>query len=388
MNSGFWKDRKVLVTGHTGFKGSWLCLWLQAVGARVVGYAQPAPTHPNLFEIADIADGMTSITGDVRDLESIKNVIAVHRPEIIFHMAAQPLVHYSYQNPVETYTTNVIGTVNLLEAVRLSAGCQVVVCITSDKCYANREWHWGYREDEPFGGHDPYSSSKGCAELAIAAYRDSYFSSRASETKIASARAGNVIGGGDWAKDRLVPDIIAALAAKRPVVIRNPSAIRPWQHVLAPLSGYFSLAEKLWSNGAPFAQGWNFGPSDEEVRPVSWIVTKLGDLWHADAGWQMDADNNPHEDHYLKLDCSKARALLGWSPKLGLEATLEWIVEWHLAYLREDNMRRVSENQIRRYQELAVDPQSGCSAQPRESDDDKLATVLAPRSRRRREVRA
>jgi CDP-glucose 4,6-dehydratase len=354
MNSGFWKNKKVLVTGHTGFKGSWLCLWLQALSARVVGYALPPPTQPSLFEIAGVGQNMTSITGDVRDLDSLKAAIDAHHPEIIFHMAAQPLVHYSYRNPVETYTTNVIGTVNLLEAVRVSSGCQVIVCITSDKCYANREWHWGYREDEPFGGHDPYSSSKGCAELAIAAYRDSYFSSTTSETKIASARAGNVIGGGDWAKDRLVPDIVAALVANRPVVIRNPSAIRPWQHVLAPLSGYLSLAEKLWCNGAQFAQGWNFGPSDEEVQPVSWIVTKLADLWRADAGWQRDADENPHEDHYLKLDCSKARALLGWSPKLGLEATLEWIVDWHLAYLCEDDMRRVSENQIQRYQELTL----------------------------------
>jgi len=357
MNRTFWRGKKVLITGDTGFKGSWLSLWLQALGSHVCGYALPPPTQPSLFEIAQVAEGMACATGDVRDLEHLKTVVAMHRPEIVFHMAAQPLVHYSYRNPVETYTTNVIGTVNLLEAVRMSKGVRVVVCITSDKCYANKEWFWGYREDEPLGGHDPYSSSKGCAELVIAAYRDSYFSPQtypSHGTAIASARAGNVIGGGDWAKDRLIPDIVAAFMEKRPVVVRNPNAIRPWQHVLAPLSGYLLLAEKLWTHGPEFAQSWNFGPNDEEVKPVSWIVEYLTNVWGTGASWKMDAGENPHEDTYLKLDCSKARTLLGWSPTLRLSTTLEWIVEWYLAYSQGDDMRCLTENQLRKYEGIAA----------------------------------
>ncbi len=360
MSRTFWKDKKVLITGHTGFKGSWLSLWLQGLGADVLGYALPPPTEPSLFKVANVADGMTSIIGDVRDLEHLQAVITEHRPEVIIHMAAQPLVRYSYENPIETYGTNVMGTANVLEAVRQSDSARVVVCITSDKCYDNKEWLWGYRENEPMGGHDPYSSSKGCAELVIAAYRNSYFSADEPECRtvaLASARAGNVIGGGDWAQDRLVPDIMQAILANRPVIIRYPHAIRPWQHVLEPLSGYLSLAEMLWEQGPEFAQAWNLGPSDEDAKPVSWVAEKLTTLWGENARWELDAPQaqHPHEAAYLKLDCSKAKSLLKWSPKLDLPTTLEWIVEWYRGYQHNQNMRHLTEAQIARYEDTASD---------------------------------
>lgn len=353
MNRTFWQGKKVLVTGHTGFKGSWLSLWLQSLGANVVGYALQPPTQPSLFEIANVADGMMSILGDVRDLEHLESVIAEHRPEIIVHLAAQPLVRYSYEDPIETYSTNVMGTVNVLEAVRRSESVRVVVSITSDKCYENKEWVWGYRENERLGGHDPYSSSKGCAELVIAAYRSSYFPPKAYEhhrIALASTRAGNVIGGGDWAKDRLIPDIMSAIMDNRPVIIRSPNATRPWQHVLEPLNGYLCLAERLWEEGPKFAQAWNFGPNGEEVKTVSWIVEYLTDAWGDGACWELDAAQHPHEDTYLKLDCSKARTLLGWAPKLDLSTALEWIVEWYRGYQQNENMRSLTEEQIRRFE--------------------------------------
>lgn len=353
MNGEFWKGKKVLVTGHTGFKGSWLSLWLQRLQADVVGYALPPPTKPNLFEIAHVADGMTSIAGDIRDLEHLKLVMHRYQPEIVIHMAAQSLVHYSYNDPVVTYATNVMGTVNVLEAVRQSGSVRAVVCVTSDKCYENKEWLWGYRENERMGGRDPYSSSKGCAELVIAAYRDSYFPVEMYQrhgVALGSTRAGNVIGGGDWAKDRLVPDIITALIENRPVIIRNPNGIRPWQFVLEPLSGYLLLAEGLWVRGPRLAQGWNFGPNDEEIRPVSWIVEYLTNLWGEGARWELDSVQHPHEDNYLKLDCSKAKSLLGWSPKLRLSTTLEWIVEWYGGYHHKKIMRHLTEAQITSYE--------------------------------------
>jgi len=355
MNRTFWKDKKVLITGHTGFKGSWLSLWLQSLGANVLGYALPPPTQPSLFEIAHVADGMTSIIGDVRDLEQLMAVISERRPEIIIHMAAQPLVSYSYENPIETYSTNIIGTVNVLEAVRQSESARVVVCITSDKCYENREWLWGYRENEPMGGHDPYSSSKGCAELVISAYRNSYFPAEKYDhhrVALASVRAGNVIGGGDWAQDRLVPDIMKAILANRPAMIRYPNATRPWQHVLEPLNGYLCLAEGLWVRGSELAQGWNLGPNDDDTRPVSWVVERLVSLWGENARWEVDSAQHPHEATYLKLDCSKAKSLLGWSPKLRLSTTLEWIVEWYQGYQQNQNMRRLTEAQIARYEKM------------------------------------
>lgn len=352
-NRAFWKHKKVLITGHTGFKGSWLSLWLQSLGANIVGYALRPPTQPSMFEIANVTAGLISTIGDVRDLEHLQSVIAEHRPEIIFHLAAQPLVRYSYENPVETYTTNIIGTVNMLEAVRHSKSVRVVVSITSDKCYENKEWFWGYRENERLGGHDPYSSSKGCAELIIAAYRNSYFPAREYQhhrVAVASTRAGNVIGGGDWAKDRLIPDIMNAIMENRPVVIRSPNAIRPWQHVLEPLNGYLCLAEQLWTQGPKLAQAWNFGPNSEEAKTVSWIVEYLTNFWGEGARWELDATQHPHEDTYLKLDCSKAKSLLGWAPKLCLSTALEWIVEWYRDYQQGRDMRSLTEEQITRFE--------------------------------------
>ncbi len=355
MNGAFWQGRRVLITGHTGFKGSWLSLWLQRLQANVIGYSLLPPTQPSLSEVAQVGDGMTSITGDVRDLDHLQSTVARHHPEILIHLAAQPLVRRSYENPVETFSTNVMGTVNMLEAVRHSDSVRVVVCITSDKCYENREWVWGYRESDSIGGHDPYSGSKACAELAISAYRNSFFPAQAyprHRVALASTRAGNVIGGGDWAKDRLIPDIMTALMEDRPVIIRSPHAIRPWQHVLEPLNGYLCLAEKLWTHGPAFAEAWNFGPSSEEARTVSWIVEHLTRLWGEGARWELDALPHPHENSYLKLDCSKAKDMLGWKPKLPLATALGWIVEWYQAYKQNQDMRSLTEEQITRFENM------------------------------------
>lgn len=348
----FWQGKRVLMTGHTGFKGSWLSLWLQSMGAQVVGYSLNPPTNPSLFEVAKVGNGMTSIIGDIRDLEKLRAVFTKHNPQIVIHMAAQPLVRYSYTEPVETYSTNVMGTVHLLEAVRSTPTVKAVVNITSDKCYENREWEWGYRENEAMGGFDPYSSSKGCAELVASAYRNSYFHPDKFQqhgVAIASARAGNVIGGGDWAGDRLIPDILRAITEGRPVNIRNPHAIRPWQHVLEPLSGYLQLAQKLYEEGAAYADGWNFGPNDEDAKPVQWIVEKLTQSWGEGASWMLDAGEHPHEAHYLKLDCSKAKSRLDWHPKWHLEHTLGAIIEWHRAHRDGKDMRALSLKQIQQY---------------------------------------
>ncbi|MGZ8173659.1 MULTISPECIES: CDP-glucose 4,6-dehydratase [Methylobacter] len=353
MNSAFWEGKRVLLTGHTGFKGGWLALWLQSKGAQVVGYALAPPTNPSLFEVAEVGEGMISIIGDIRDLAKLQAVFAEHRPEIVFHMAAQPLVRYSYIEPVETYSTNVMGTVNLLEAVRGNDSVKAVVNVTSDKCYENREWAWGYRENEGMGGHDPYSNSKGCAELVTAAYRNSYFHPEKyieHGVALASGRAGNVIGGGDWADDRLIPDILRAITQCKPVNIRNPHAIRPWQHVLEPLSGYLLLAQKLYEEGASYAEGWNFGPNDEDAKPVQWIVEGLTQSWGDDASWVLDEGDHPHEAHYLKLDCSKARARLNWVPNWHLDETLGKIVEWQKKYQQGSNMKQVTLKQIADYQ--------------------------------------
>ena len=354
MNRTFWQGKKVLVTGHTGFKGSWLSLWLQQLGAEVVGYALAPPTEPSLFEVAHVAEGMHSIIADVRDLEKLKQVMAEMQPEIVFHLAAQPLVRLSYEDPVETYSTNIMGTVNVLEAIRCQGGIKAVVNITSDKCYENKEWLWGYRENEPMGGYDPYSNSKGCAELVTASYRNSFFNpEKYAEhgVALASARAGNVIGGGDWAQDRLITDLMAAFMAGESVQIRNPAAIRPWQHVLEPLSGYLMLAESLYHEGGDNAEGWNFGPNDTDARPVSWLVDELCRLWGLKKSWQQDVGEHPHEATYLKLDCSKARARLGWAPRWDLSATLQHIVDWYQAYLRHDDMRAVTLAQIKNYEQ-------------------------------------
>jgi CDP-glucose 4,6-dehydratase len=352
VDQSFWADKVVLLTGHTGFKGSWLSLWLQSMGAKVIGYALAAPTNPSLFVAANIAEDMVSVESDIRDFAALSAVFEKYQPEIVIHMAAQPLVRYSYANPIETYSTNVMGTVHLLEAARLTNSVRAIVNVTSDKCYENREWAWGYRENEPMGGYDPYSNSKGCAELVASAYRSSYFNP-ANFTdhgvSLASARAGNVIGGGDWAEDRLIPDIMRAITQGKPVNIRNPHAIRPWQHVLEPLSGYLILAQKLYEQGSAYAEGWNFGPNDEDAKPVQWIVERLTKSWGEGASWQLDGGDHPHEAHYLKLDCSKAKARLNWQPRWSLDETLGKIVDWQKKYQQGSDMRAVTLEQINLY---------------------------------------
>jgi CDP-glucose 4,6-dehydratase len=335
------------------------------LGADVVGYSLAPPTEPSLFDVANVAEGMTSIIGDVRDLDRLQAVVNEHAPQVIVHMAGQPIVRRSYHDPVETYSTNIMGTVHILEAVRSLVQHEtrahdphVVLCITSDKCYENKEWLWGYRENDPMGGHDPYSSSKGCAELVVAAYRNSFFPTqeyRHHRVAVASTRAGNVIGGGDWSQDRLIPDIMAALMEGRPVDIRSPHAVRPWLYVLDPLNGYLSLAEQMWTNGPEYAQAWNLGAPSEDAKSVQWIVENLIQLWTSDpsqgALWELDLARHPHESRYLKLDCSKARALLGWQPKLDLLTALEWIVEWYRAFQQGDNLRALTQDQIARFEQ-------------------------------------
>lgn len=348
MNAAFWQDKRVFITGHTGFKGAWLSLWLQSLGAKVTGYALPAPTQPNLFDIAEIEQGMSSIVGDVRDGDALIAAMTEQRPDIVIHMAAQSLVRRSYADPVETYATNVLGTVNLLEAVRQVDSVRAVVNVTSDKCYENQEWAWGYRENDRLGGYDPYSNSKACAELVTYAYRRSFFSTQG-RTALASVRAGNVIGGGDWAEDRLIPDLINGFSTNKPVLIRNPNAIRPWQHVLEPLSGYLTVAERLYLHGVEYAEDWNFGPHDSDAKPVYWIADKLAALWGDAAAWQLDGEQHPHEAHYLKLDCSKAHARLGWQPRWTLEQAITAVVAWYKAYRQGTDIRTMCLGQIDAY---------------------------------------
>ena len=349
VGSGFWRGKRVFLTGHTGFKGSWLSLWLQSLGAQVHGLALDPPTTPNLFTVAQVASGMASHTiGDIRDPATVQKAMQASQADIVIHMAAQPLVRLSYAEPVATYATNVMGTVHVLEAARSTPNVKAIVVVTTDKCYENKEWAWGYRENEPMGGHDPYSNSKGCAELVTAAYRNSFL--QASGIAVASARAGNVIGGGDWAADRLVPDILRAFEQNQPVVIRNPHATRPWQHVLEPLSGYLSLAEHLYTDGQAFAEGWNFGPKDDDAQPVQWIVEHMANSWGNGASWQQDGGTHPHEAHYLKLDISKAKARLGWQPRWALQKALQASVEWHQQWLAGANMKAFTMAQIGQYQ--------------------------------------
>ena len=348
VNPDFWRGKRVFLTGHTGFKGSWLSLWLQSLGADLHGLALDPPTAPNLFTVAQVAKGMASSTiGDIRDLAMVQQAMQAAQPDIVIHMAAQPLVRLSYAEPVETYATNVMGTVHVLEAARQVSSVKSIVVVTTDKCYDNKEWPWGYREDEPMGGHDPYSNSKGCAELVTSAYRSSFL--RGQGKAVATARAGNVIGGGDWATDRLVPDILRAFEQNQPVVIRNPHATRPWQHVLEPLSGYLILAEQLYTQGQAFAEGWNFGPKDDDARPVQWIVEHMVNSWGNGASWQQDGSNHPHEANYLKLDISKAKARLGWQPRWQLATALEHISSWHRAWLAHDDMHQLCLAQIQQY---------------------------------------
>lgn len=343
----FWHGKRVLLTGHTGFKGSWLSLWLQSLGASLRGIALEPPTDPALFEVARVAAGMEHRIIDIRDFAAVKTQMDEFQPEIVIHMAAQPLVRLSYSQPIETYATNVMGTLHVLEAARRVGSVRAIVNITTDKCYENREWVWGYREDEPMGGYDPYSSSKGCAELVSSAYRKSFL--KEAGIALATARAGNVIGGGDWAADRLVPDILRALEKNEPVLIRNPYAIRPWQHVLEPLSGYLLLAERLYATNQVDAEGWNFGPRDEDARPVQWIVEHLCEDWGNGATWTLQSGDHPHEASFLKLDIAKARQRLEWAPRWSLETALKHIADWHQAWLNGQDMRAICLKQIFEY---------------------------------------
>ena len=356
LDRSFWKGRNVFLTGHTGFKGSWLSLWLNSLGANVTGYALDPPTQPSLFEQAAVAGAVRSIRADIRDFPRLKAALSDCRPEVVIHMAAQSVVRRGYEDPIETYSANVMGTVHLLEALRqLKQPCSVVN-VTSDKCYANREWIWGYRENEPMGGRDPYSNSKGCAELVTTAYRESFFSPEAIEhhgVAIASARAGNAVGGGDWTSDQLIPDLMRAFLAGQPCLIRNPSATRPWQFVLEPLRGYLMLAERLSGDAFRFASAWNFGPSEEDAKPVSWIAGETARAWGNGASWNHDGAAHPQEARSLKLDASKARACLGWHPALPLTQALQWIVEWYRAFHSEGDLPRLTRMQIERYEALS-----------------------------------
>jgi CDP-glucose 4,6-dehydratase len=352
MPTEFWSGRKVFVTGHTGFKGTWLSLWLTSLGARVAGYALNPPSAPSLWQLVEARAGIASTIADIRDLGALSKAIAVFQPEVVFHLAAQSLVRLSYEDPVGTYATNVMGTVHVLEAVRNAGGVRAVVNVTSDKCYQNLETGQAYVENDPMGGRDPYSSSKGCAELVTTAYRASFYST-AKAPALASARAGNVIGGGDWAPDRIVPDIVRAAATGKPVRVRNPRAVRPWQHVLEPLAGYLRLAELLYDAPAEFAEGWNFGPDEADAVPVEAVVSTVMQLWGAPAGWAADRTPHPHETAFLKLDSSKARARLGWRPRLRLETALEWTVDWYKSQSEGRDARELTLEQIASYMELA-----------------------------------
>lgn len=347
LTQAFWRGRRIFLTGHTGFKGSWLSLWLQSMGAEVHGYALHPPTQPNLFEVACVGEGMASSTiADIRDTVILTRSMQRIRPEVVFHLAAQPLVSQSYAAPVETYATNVMGSVNLFEAVRATPGVRAVVNVTTDKCYENREWVWGYRETEAMGGHDPYSSSKACAELVTTAYRKSFF--KEAGVSVASARAGNVIGGGDWAAGRLVPDILRAFERGQVGSIRNPNSIRPWQHVLEPLSGYLVLGHRLIEETG-FEEAWNFGPNDSDAQSVECIVSRLAGIWGGEAVWGVDDGRHHHEAKLLKLDISNARHRLGWRPRWDLQQALERTIDWHRAWLGGASMREFSLKQIFAY---------------------------------------
>lgn len=351
LDANFWNGKKVFVTGHTGFKGSWLVLWLTSMGARVFGYSLPAPTDPNMFELCNLGRDIQSVTGDIRDFDHLLYTMKQAEPEIVFHLAAQPLVLKSYDNPMETYQVNVMGTVNVLECIRNVASVKAVVNVTTDKCYENQGWHWGYRENDTLGGYDPYSNSKACSELITSAYRNSFFTLK-SKVALASARAGNVIGGGDWAENRLVPDCIRALMEGKKVFIRNPDAIRPWQHVLEPLSGYLILAQKLYEEGHRYAGAWNFGPDDKDAKTVEWIVSRMCTVWGDGAGFEVEKqEKKPHEAKYLKLDCSKAKVELNWNPRWTLTQTIEEIVSWMKAYKDGKEMKSYCLKQIREYME-------------------------------------
>ncbi|MDR3217845.1 MAG: CDP-glucose 4,6-dehydratase [Dysgonamonadaceae bacterium] len=348
-----YKGKKVFLTGHSGFKGSWMCLLLNQLGAEVYGYALNPPTNPSLYEVAKIKELITSYIADVRDYQALSKALLEVQPDMVIHLAAQALVRDSYKNPLDTYSINVMGTVNLLEAIRHTKSVRAVVNVTTDKCYENREWLWGYRENEPMGGYDPYSNSKACSELVTSSFRSSFFNpadyGKTHQVALASARAGNVIGGGDWASDRLIPDFIRTIGHGEKVKIRSPYAIRPWQHVLEPLSGYLMLGAKLLMDGSKYAEAWNFGPNDSDAKTVEWMIGKLCNLWGEDASYEIDTNPQPHEATCLKLDCSKAKTRLGWYPKWDIETAINNIVEWTKAYKQGVEMRSFCEKQILQY---------------------------------------
>ena len=344
----FWKGKRVLITGHTGFKGSWLAFWLKMLGAEICGYSLSPETQPNLFENLRLESEIKSITGDIRNLEHFEKTLVNFQPEIVFHLAAQSLVRRSYRQPVDTYTTNVIGTVNVLEAIRKTNFVKSVVIITTDKVYENKEWHWAYRENETLGGFDPYSNSKACAELAVSAYRNSFFSE--SETLIATTRAGNVIGGGDWSEDRLLPDVFRSLVFGGKLEIRNPHSIRPWQHTLEPLAGYMKLAEKLYAGETAFAEAWNFGPNEEDSKPVVWVLEEIRQIWNESISWKIPESRQPHEARLLKLDSSKAKTELNWQPKLSLAEALSLTTNWYRGFKDKKDLIKLTSRQIEFYQ--------------------------------------
>ncbi len=346
IDQAFWQGKRVFLTGHTGFKGSWLSLWLVSLGAEVKGYALNPPTSPSLFYEAEVGMVINSQIGDIRDQDTLQESMVEYSPDILIHMAAQPLVRYSYDEPIETYEVNVIGTAKVLEVARSCPNLKAIVNITTDKCYENDERIQGYKESDSMGGYDPYSSSKGCAELVASAYRSSFLKDQG--IGLASVRAGNVIGGGDWADDRLIPDILRSFEKNESVIIRSPKATRPWQHVLEPLSGYLILAEKLYKNQKEYAEGWNFGPDEQDAKPVDWILDKMISKW-PDSGWELDQNSNPHEADFLKLDISKVKSKLGWKPVWELSHTLEKIIDWHKAWLNKEDMQTMCLAEIEEY---------------------------------------
>jgi CDP-glucose 4,6-dehydratase len=355
VSSDFWKNKKVLLTGHTGFKGSWLSIWLKKLGVELIGFSKDIPTEPSLFELAKVSEDMTSIIGDIRDFSVIQKIIQENQPEIIIHMAAQALVRKSYEDPLNTFSTNIMGTANLLESLKQSKKTRVVINVTSDKCYKNNGEENIFSENSPMGGYDPYSSSKGCSELITSAFKNSFYNSKEFDLhklSLSTVRAGNVIGGGDWAKDRLIPDIINSIIKKIPTQIRNTESVRPWQFVLEPLQGYLILAEKMWKEGNEFSGAWNFGPDNEGCKSVKWILEKISKNFDNTWTWENDAKKNPHEASILKLDCNKAKKRLNWKTKLGIDETLEWTINWYKEFLKNSNMKKYTENQINRFVEL------------------------------------